>query len=90
MITDGTPRRRDWKDLYQLAVIELDPAKLPQKISDARNSVLDRIQETPWNPAHYNERQELSDALNGLRTVQQEYERIQQVGEPRTSLRKSA
>jgi hypothetical protein len=29
--------------------------------------------------------------LNGLRTVQQEYERrIQQFGEPRTSLRKSA
>jgi hypothetical protein len=68
-----------------------DPAKLLRRISDARNSVLDRIQETLWKPAHYNERQELSDALNGLRTVQQEYERrIQQFGEPRTSLRKSA
>ena len=91
MTTSGTASPPNWKELYRLAVTETDPAKLLRRISDARNSVLDRIQETLWKPAHYKERQELSDALNGLRTVQQEYERrILQFGEPRTSQRKSA
>ncbi len=83
MTTVGTPRPPDWKDLYQMAVIELDPAKLSHRISDARNAILDRIQETISVAAHYRERQELTDALNGLRTVQQEYERrVQQYEEP--------
>ena len=45
MTTDGVPHAPDWKELYQLAVIELDPAKLSDRISDARNAILDRIQE---------------------------------------------
>src|SRR5437667_12467249 len=89
MTTVGTPRPPDWKDLYQLAVIELDPAKLSHRISDARNAILDRIQETISVAAHYRERQELTDALNGLRLLRQEYERrVQQFGEPRTLRRK--
>ena len=83
MSIDGVPRAPDWKELYQLAVIELDPAKLSHRVSDARNAILDRIQETISVAAHYRERQELTDALNGLRTVQQEYERrVQQYEEP--------
>ena len=89
MTTAGIPSPPDWKELYRLAAIETDPAKLPRRISEARKSVLDRIEETLWKPVHYDERQQLSDAMNGLRTVQQEYERrIQQFGEPRQ--RKSA
>jgi len=84
MTTDGVPRAPDWKELYQLAVIELDPAKLSHRVSDARNAILDRIQETISVAAHYQERQELADALNGLRVLRQEYERrVQQYGEPR-------
>ena len=90
MTTVGTPRPPDWKGLYQMAVIELDPAKLSHRISDARNAILDRIQETISVAAHYQERQELADALNGLRVLRQEYEhRIQQFGEPRTLRRKT-
>ena len=34
--------------------------------------------------AHYQERQELTDALNGLRVLQLQYDlRVQQYGEPR-------
>jgi len=89
MSIDGVPRAPDWKELYQLAVIELDPAKLSHRISDARNAILDRIQETISVAAHYQERQELADALNGLRVLRQEYERrVQQFGEPRTLRRK--
>jgi len=84
MTTDGVPCPPDWKDLYQLAVIELDPAKLTNRITDARNAILDRIQETISVAAHYQERQELTDALNGLRVLRQEYDsRVQQYGEPR-------
>ncbi len=82
MTTAGVSSTPDWKDLYQLAVIELDPAKLTNRITDARNAILDRIQET-ISLAHYQERQELTDALNGLRVLRQEYEhRVQQYGEP--------
>jgi hypothetical protein len=92
MTTDGVPRPADWKDLYQLAVIELDhPAKLSNRINDASNAILDRIQETISVAAHYQERQELTDALNGLRVLRQEYERRgQQYGEPHTARRKSS
>ena len=90
MSIDGVPRAPDWKELYQLAVIELDPAKLSHRVSDARNAILDRIQETISVASHYQERQELADALNGLRVLRQEYEhRVQQFGEPRTLRRKT-
>ena len=90
MTTDGIPRPLNWKELYQLAVIELGPAKLSHRISDARNAI-DRIQETISVAAHYQERQELTDALNGLRLLRQEYERrVQQFGEPRTLPRRKA
>jgi hypothetical protein len=68
MTTTGT---NDWKDFYRLAVIETDSAILPSRISDARKSILDRIEETLWKPTRYNERQELLDALNSLHTLQQ-------------------
>jgi len=84
MSTDGTPRPPDWTQLYQLAVLESDPTRLPQRISDARNAILDRIEETLTKPYPYQERQQLTDALNGLRVVQQECEsRIHRYGEPR-------
>ncbi len=84
MSTDSAIPQLDWKALYQLAVTEQDPAKLSQRISDARSVILDRIQETLATPSHYLERQELSDALNGLRVLRQEYDRrVQQYGEPR-------
>jgi hypothetical protein len=68
MTTTGT---NDWKKFYRLAVIEIDSAKLPSRISDARKSILDRIEETLWTPTRYDERQELRDALNSLHTLQQ-------------------
>ena len=83
MTTDGVPRPPDWKDLYQLAVIELDPAKLRQKIADSRNAIVSRVAETLATRGDYREHQELTDALNGLRVLQQEHERrVQQYGEP--------
>ncbi len=85
MTNDGVPHPPDWQELYTFAVIEPNPVKLPRRIADARNAILDRIQDTITKPSHYNERQQLNDALNGLRVLQHEYERrVQQYGEPRT------
>jgi hypothetical protein len=80
-----SPRPPDWTELYQLAVTELDPAKLQQRVADARNAILDRIEETHTKPFPYEERQQLTDALNGLHVVQQEYESRIQSGESRTA-----
>ncbi|PYX31969.1 MAG: hypothetical protein DMG80_09235 [Acidobacteria bacterium] len=80
-------RRRppsDWKELYQLAVVELDPAKLPQRITEARNAILNKVAETVTKARDYHESQELTDALNGLRVLHQEHQRrVQPFGEPR-------
>jgi hypothetical protein len=70
MTTAAAPCPLDWKQLYQLALVELDPAKLPQRIADARMALLDRIEDTLKNPG-LGEQQMLSDALNGLRVLRQ-------------------
>ena len=71
MSPDGMPRPQDWKELYQLAMLETDPAKLPPLVADAHKAILDRIQETLTKPLS-DETERLSDALNGLRTLRQE------------------
>jgi hypothetical protein len=84
MHTDGTPRPPDWIKLYELAFVESDPTILPQRISEARNAILDRIEETHTSSCPYEERQQLTDALNALRAIQLDYEsRIRRYGEPR-------
>jgi hypothetical protein len=71
MSTNGTPGPQDWKELYQLAMLETDPAKLAPLITDAHKAILDRIQETLTKPIS-TEHERLSDALSGLRTLRQE------------------
>ena len=85
MTTAGTPGPQNWKELYQLALVELDPTKLPQRVADARVAVLNRIEDTLKNPG-IGEQQMLNDALNGLRVLRQEYDRrLQRYGEPRAA-----
>lgn len=71
MSTNGTPRPQDWEELYQLAMLETDPAKLSPLIADAHSAILGRIQETLTKPLSA-ETERLSDALSGLRTLRQE------------------
>jgi len=63
--------------------LELDPARLPQRIAAARIAVLNRIEDTLKNPG-IGEQQMLNDALNGLQVLRQEYDRrLQRFGESR-------
>jgi len=71
MSTNGTPRPQDWKELYELAILETNPAKLAPLIADAHKAILDRIQETLTKPLSA-ETERLGDALNGLRTLREE------------------
>ena len=71
MSTNGTPRPGGWKELYELAMLETDPAKLSPLIADAHKAILDRIQETLTKPVSA-EHERLSDALSGLRTLRDE------------------
>jgi len=71
MATDGTSKLLHWRELYQLAMVELDDAKLPQRITVAHEAILDRIEQTLAKPSA-GEHQELSDALHGLRTLRHE------------------
>jgi hypothetical protein len=71
MSTNGAPRPQDWKELYQLAMLETDPARLAPLIADAQRAILDRIQETIAKPVS-GEQERLSDALCGLRTLRNE------------------
>jgi hypothetical protein len=81
----------DWKEIYRLAVVETDPAKRSRRISEARNSIFDRLEESSSKPGHPDERQELTDALNGLRVLQQGHEgRVQPYRDEGTSQRKTA
>ena len=71
MSTNSTPGPQDWQELYQLAMLETDPAKLAPLIADAHKAILDRIQETLAQPVSA-ENEQLNDALCGLRTLRQE------------------
>jgi hypothetical protein len=57
------PARR-WHELYHAAIIELDSAKLPGLIAEARKAILDRSKEilTGSRDEHYF----LNDALRSL------------------------
>ena len=90
MTAAGTPGPQSWRELYRLAFVELDPAKLPQRIIDARVAILDRIEETLDNPGN-GEQQMLNAALNGLRVLRQEFDRrLQRYGELRAQADVSA
>jgi hypothetical protein len=68
MSTDDTSRR-DWKELYQKAVLETDPAKMPQRITEAHKAILDRIEELLTNPTQ-GEHRALDIALRRLSMLQ--------------------
>ena len=73
MATHNTSHLLHWSELYQLAMLELDIVKLPQRIAVAHEAILDRIEDTLTKPSNH-EHQKLSDALHGLRTLRHELE----------------
>ena len=58
-----------WKQLYQIALRETDPAMIPRRIEKARNAVLDRIEDLLTRPSCV-EHQELNSAFRCLRELE--------------------
>ena len=73
-----------WFQLYQQAMLELDPAKLSSVINKANDAILEQIEHI--DASHPDgELPQLNDALNGLRILRREYERsLKEYGELRS------
>jgi hypothetical protein len=75
---------RDWETLYQLAILESDPIKLPARIADARHAIIEQLATKPYNDRRNNDWQTLNGALAALHVACEECERkLQQFGEKR-------
>jgi hypothetical protein len=57
-----------WKQLYESAILEIDNARLPKRIAEARCAILDRAEEILTAPTS-DERNALNDALRTLRLL---------------------
>jgi hypothetical protein len=68
MVNDGIVTA-GWKELCQTGFRETDPTKAPGRIADARNAVLNRIEDLLRRPVCA-EHQALKDALRGLGGLQ--------------------
>lgn len=66
---DGDARAPQWKKPYEAAILELDPTKLQQRISDAHQAILDRVEEPRTRRPSDGEQQALNDALRNLRVL---------------------
>lgn len=55
----------EWKRLYQIALFETDPVKIPERIADAQTAILTR-----GNSAGCPENQQLDYAMRILRLLQ--------------------
>ena len=66
---DGDARAPQWKKPYEPAILELDPTKLQQRISDAHQAILDRVEEPRTRRPSDGEQQALNDALRNLRVL---------------------
>jgi len=73
-MADGVIFPAGWKQLYQTSLFETDPEKIPERIVDARNAVLDRIEDL-LNSSSSAERQALNDAFRVFGSLQNELRR---------------
>jgi hypothetical protein len=75
----SSDQQTDWQQHYQEALLELDPAKLLQRIDQAYEAI-QRSMNLTWPNATPTERQAWEDALANLRLLRRE-------APPRTSNR---
>ena len=60
----------EWYGIYTAALLECNPAKLPTRIREAETAIFKRIQGLVQDSDSNRERDLISDALFGLRTLQ--------------------
>ena len=65
----------NWRDSYQQALVELDPARLRQKVLDAETAIFRQLQQLSMDghaKGVQEERMAINDAIANLRVLQQE------------------
>lgn len=60
----------EWYRIYAAALLECDCARLPTRIREAETAIFTRIRDLAEDPNSCHERELISDALFGLRTLQ--------------------
>jgi len=62
------PSNADWKRLYEAALLETDPSRLPERILLARKAIFERIEESLREPVA-SEHHAMNEALRHLRRL---------------------
>ena len=57
-----------WRDLFEAAILEIDVQRLPQRIDQAQNAIMDRVEDLNHS-CDSSESHALMDALNVLRDL---------------------
>ena len=65
----------EWTRIYRAALLECDLAKLPTRIREAETAIFTRIRDLAEDSDSCHERELISDALFGLRTLQRPLQR---------------
>jgi len=65
-------QRPDWQEAYRAALLEIDPAKLRERIEQADKAIHDYIDLARQDNSSGAERQALADALANLRVLRRE------------------
>ena len=65
-------RYPEWQKTYHDALLELNPQKLVQRVSEAETAILSRLQEIRFCSDSCLEVQAIEDAINGLRVLKNE------------------
>ena len=68
--SDPLGQLHDWKEYYELAILEADRGRLPARISTARTAIMDRAEELFTKPSEEESRL-LCDALRTLNLLEE-------------------
>ena len=81
----------NWLQLYRSAMVELEHAKIPERIENAREEISARIEKLQGNPGlHAADKKAIRDALSHLRRLERMEERYAQYEHPAKALKANA
>lgn len=65
-------QNKKWQQLYEQAVMEGDPQKIPERIADTREAIAGRLRDLEHDSDHHSERRRIEDALYALAVLERE------------------
>jgi hypothetical protein len=68
----STDQQSDWQEAYRAALLEVDPARLPERIEQAYEAIHLYLEMARQNNSDGAEYQSLADALANLRVLRRE------------------